>query len=302
MKVDELRFEELANISNVVGSDAGFIVSDNVESGPYLNRDYIESIGHLKVGAPIKIRFTMMLFCMHGEMDVQLNLTSHTLRAGEMLLVNEGTVAMGLSMDPSMRMFIMGFTRGFLDSRPPSRLGSMVFTQLIKSPLIELGTEYMEKFLSVYRVINSCLSRPDFGMKNELVWSGLQMMECLLCDRLQTSAVSDAGMTRKQIITRDFIRLVGAHASSRRDISFYANELCVSTKYLGQVVMEVSGKTPRTWICRQVVLEAKAMLEDPMMTVQQVSEALNFANQSFFGTFFRQHTGMSPKAYRTREH
>ena len=47
-----------------------------------------------------------------------------------------------------------------------------------------------------------------------------------------------------------------------------------------------------------MILEAKALLKSERLTIQQISEMLNFANQSFFGVFFKRATGRSPKSYR----
>lgn len=47
-----------------------------------------------------------------------------------------------------------------------------------------------------------------------------------------------------------------------------------------------------------VVLEAKTLLKSTNLTILQISEELHFANQSFFGKYFKQHTGLSPMRYR----
>ncbi|MDE6409112.1 MAG: helix-turn-helix domain-containing protein [Muribaculaceae bacterium] len=301
IRMNELRIEEIARINNVVGADSGFVASDNIDSPAYLSQDYIDSIGNFKVGSPFKIRFTMMLFCLRGEMDVQLNLVSHTLRAGEMLMVHEGTVAVGQRMDPDIRLFIMGFTRAFISTLPPSVLISKFLASFLDSSFLAISEDDMNDILSVYRLIKRRLTKDGFELKRELIWSGLQAIGCIISDSIAYAPSTDRGMTRKQMMMRDFIRLVGRYGASQRDIPFYARKLCVSAKYLGQVVTEVSGETPRKWICRQVILEAKALLDDPTLTIQQVSEMLNFANQSFFGTFFRKQTGISPKDYRMKK-
>lgn len=77
-----------------------------------------------------------------------------------------------------------------------------------------------------------------------------------------------------------------------------AGKLCISPKYLSHVVRSVSGRHPGDWIRDYVVLEAKALLKSGKYTVQQVSDSLNFPNQSFFGTYFKKATGVSPMAYK----
>jgi AraC-like DNA-binding protein len=63
------------------------------------------------------------------------------------------------------------------------------------------------------------------------------------------------------------------------------------------VIKENSNMPAAAWIDNSVVLEARAMLKSTNMTIQQISDELNFPSQSFFGKFFKRVTGMSPKAY-----
>lgn len=62
-------------------------------------------------------------------------------------------------------------------------------------------------------------------------------------------------------------------------------------------MLSVSGRRPVEWIRDYVMLDAKALLKSGKYTVQQVSDMLNFPNQSFFGTYFKKESGVSPKAY-----
>ena len=70
------------------------------------------------------------------------------------------------------------------------------------------------------------------------------------------------------------------------------------SKHLSGVVKEVSGKTAGEWIDNFVILEARALLKSSEMSVQEIAEYLHFANQSFFGQYFKHYVGMSPKEYR----
>lgn len=86
--------------------------------------------------------------------------------------------------------------------------------------------------------------------------------------------------------------------TKERSVIFYANKLCLTPKHLSGVVKEVSGKTAGEWIDNFVILEARALLKSSEMSVQEIAEYLHFANQSFFGKYFKHYVGMSPKEYR----
>lgn len=296
--LNEIDIEQIARIHNVVATETSFIASDNIQNPTELTSEYIASVGSFHMGSPFKIRFTMLMFCISGEMNVQLNLNSQSLHAGEMLIVFEGTVAAGLTIDPSTRIFIIGFTQKFIDSCPPFYGTTLTFNKLTDNPILKLDEKEISDLYGIYQLIKSRLAMPEFTMKDELAWVGLQTINFLLADKLKKSPVDTDSGDRKQMLTHKFLSLVGTYASKHREISYYARRLCVSAKYLGQIITSTTGTTPHKWICRQVILEAKALLDDSSLTILQISDILNFPNQSFFGTFFRQHTGQSPKAYR----
>ena len=83
-------------------------------------------------------------------------------------------------------------------------------------------------------------------------------------------------------------------------MNFYAEKLFVTPKHLSAVLKEISGKTAGEWIDHRVILEAKLLLRTTGMNIQEISVALNFSNQSFFGKYFKHLTGLSPREYRNR--
>ena len=104
-------------------------------------------------------------------------------------------------------------------------------------------------------------------------------------------------LSRKEELNARFHNLVFRYYKKERKVRFYADQLFVTPKYLSEMVKEVSGRPAGKWIEDAVILEAKALLELPVMNVAKVAEALHFPNQSFFGKYFKKCTGKSPSAY-----
>lgn len=101
----------------------------------------------------------------------------------------------------------------------------------------------------------------------------------------------------EQLVDR-FLKLVQMHCMQERQLDFYAQELCISSKYLAATVKTVTSKTAGDWIEDYVMLEAKAMLTNTDMTISQISDHLHFPDTSTFGKYFRRHTGFSPKEFK----
>ena len=104
--------------------------------------------------------------------------------------------------------------------------------------------------------------------------------------------------TRADAVFDHFIRHLNEHYRSHREVQFYAGLQCLSTRYFSSLVRRRSGRTPCEWISTMVLNEAKRLLSDPEKSIKQVAAELSFANQSFFGSFFRQQAGCSPSAWR----
>ena len=104
--------------------------------------------------------------------------------------------------------------------------------------------------------------------------------------------------SRGEQLVDGFLKLVQMHCRQERQLDFYAQELCISSKYLAATVKAVTGKTAGDWIEDYVMLEAKAMLTNTDMTISQISDHLHFPDTSTFGKYFRRHTGLSPKEFK----
>lgn len=103
---------------------------------------------------------------------------------------------------------------------------------------------------------------------------------------------------RSQLLLSDFKKLVYVHFSEERSVKFYAEKLFVTPKHLTETVKEITCKTAGQWIDETVILEAKILLQNPALTIAQISDILHFADQSTFGKFFKNITELSPVAYK----
>jgi len=104
--------------------------------------------------------------------------------------------------------------------------------------------------------------------------------------------------TRAEKMTSLFYALLRKHYKEERSISFYADKMCMSPKYLTSTIKKLTGKSVMMWIHDAVISIAKVELKSSDKTVLQISDQLNFADASLFCRFFRKYTGMSPKEYR----
>ena len=94
------------------------------------------------------------------------------------------------------------------------------------------------------------------------------------------------------------IELVGKYYDRHRSVAFYADKLCLSPKYLSSIVKSISGLTVQQHVFKAIVRRSILLMNNTDMSIKQISDSFHFPNPSSFGTFFKKHTGMSPRTFR----
>ena len=95
-----------------------------------------------------------------------------------------------------------------------------------------------------------------------------------------------------------FVNLVAAHYTKAHDVSYYADRLCITTRYLSQVTDKVVGKSPKQIIGDYITSEARSYLDTTRLSIQEIADRLGFSSQVLFCKFFKTQQGISPRDYR----
>ena len=105
--------------------------------------------------------------------------------------------------------------------------------------------------------------------------------------------------SRKEILTIDFHALIKKHFREQRNLTYYADLLFVTPKYLTETIKEISGKTAGATLDFYTAQEARILLQSTSKSVADIANELNFSEQSSFGKFFKRMEGISPTHYRS---
>ncbi|MDE6078006.1 MAG: helix-turn-helix domain-containing protein [Muribaculaceae bacterium] len=168
-------------------------------------------------------------------------------------------------------------------------------------PVSYLSEEDANNISNFYDFLRKKLRGPKTPFLKQKVLCMLQAALYEMMDiHLQNSSGVATQRTRKEEIMAKFILAVSEHFREQRQVAYYAHKLFITPKHLSSVVKELSGRTAGDWIENYVVMEAKVLLKTTDRTIQEIALYLNFANQSFFGKYFKHHTGMSPTSYRKK--
>ena len=257
-------------------------------------------------GNPRKNEGMTMLLVKEGEIDVEINLQRFTIGSNSFVVLPHGVTINHFGYDnPKLDAYMLCFSTEFLHSVNINftaiSLGIPTFVER-QSPAQELSDAECTLMLKYFELLKiNAISGVNELIENNIASSLMAAMVYQLVQihykRIGLNSSSKGQRSCRNAYVHDFIKLVHVHYSRERSVSFYADKLCISPKYLSLLVKETTGKSAARWIDEFVLMEAKNLLRFSGKNVQQVAYALNFTNQSSFGKYFKHMTGQSPTEY-----
>ena len=203
-------------------------------------------------------------------------------------------------MLPDTRMAVIAFSDDFFNVVKNIDTALSIQQHIYTNPVLHLDRGFIDEALDIYKRMKSKLAETDNLFREGALHGYTQVLmynSYNYFTKMKNNVEDTSEYNRNQEIYKRFMQAVQKNYMQERSITYYADLLCISPKYLSQVIKNVTGRLAGEWIRDYVILEAKALLKSNKYTVQQVCDMLNFANQSFFGKYFKKRTGMSPKAY-----
>ena len=292
IKLTELQFDMLPTDERRLVLENFVLLDDNLDSTEDLELD-----SHIsKQIFPLKLMFPLTMICRQGEIKMQINLEEIKLESNDILTMVPGSIGENVSMSKDCRIAIIAIP----ESAFPLLMKmehSLKFREHFSSPLkFHYSDAEMEHIIMIYKMMRSIINMGSPYCK-EILMNYMEAVSYFTITKLEASADEEVKKQRGDMLFHQFMDEVRRNYTTERQLSFYADKLCITTKYLSRVVKQHSGRQPSEWIRDYVILESKALLRQNELSVQQISDLLNFPNPSFFGKYFKAVVGCSPRQY-----
>jgi AraC-like DNA-binding protein len=246
---------------------------------------------------PYRGDYYKISLCLCGTAHLKVNLLPYTVTPGCLVLATPDVIKEWGYMSEDYQALSIFFTKEFITTNNAAT-GKLHFFVAPPMHVLPLATEEAASIAASFRFLQQKYNTPNAQRDNILksILNGLLYEIGALYSQPATG--QGQSISRSQQLAAGFRQLVQAHCAEERSVQFYADALCITPKYLTELMKEATGRTASEWIAEAVVLEAKALLQDPALTVHQVAAGLQFADQFAFSRFFKRGTGLSPTAYR----
>ncbi len=172
----------------------------------------------------------------------------------------------------------------------------------MKEPRLTLMEEDNHHLMVLMGIIRRYLLSADHPFRSECIRTtyGLFLLEL---NAIQERTIRDRRFPKRiEELFFDFLRLVPIHFTKHHDVGFYASQLCITPRYLSQIVRNVSGRTVIDYINQMLLMEASYLLQQTSLPIADIAVRLHFSETASFTRFFTRTKGINPSEYRRDHH
>lgn len=262
--------------------------------------DLIRSDLSRLAGEPQVLSHGAIALCRAGSADLQLGFHSWHLERDYAIILFPGDVANLRNASDDFEVELLRYDRAML-REACLQLEQTVYEGLRRDRCRgdkRVVLDIVDRLFSLLRIY---FEQEECQCTDQLVLYQLKAFFLGFYDyvrRHPNEAPIDVGSRRVNELFNRFMRLLDSDYTLSHNVAYYADKLSISPKYLGNIVREVSGLTPKEMIDHYVTLQIKLKLRTSDESIRQIAWQFHFSDDSFLCRYFRQRTGMSPQEYR----
>ena len=287
-RITELDLHDVPQVyHNLKYNDGEIYFADNITSIPGLMKQF-------------KVNFIAYVVVIEGRLSLDLNGVNYQLDRNSSLFVDRKMVIDNVKHTEKFSCMIcaMSTDMGFAFFNK-SLLQSIL--HILANPVIKMEQAEVDLMMKYYELLVFKMDHQEMNFGRETV---RDIIRCFAYDLLSNinkhiDNDSDGDMLRQgDRIYHRFMFLLAENSNVNRSVKSFADELCVSPKYLTSVCRKHSDCTASELIATSVISRIKQLLLYSDLSIKEVASKMGFENLSFFGKYVKKHLGLSPNHYR----
>jgi len=265
-----------------------------------MKADFLYSTDFYAIGSPELSHTCLHLICTGSEGSFVFHERCYHIVKNDLVVIPLPKGIKNLAAHPDMQVEWFAADNEFLQNLLPTNnysIGGAI--TLNQNPVIRLTDEQARHLLDDFHRLRERMDDRHLLFYRELMGSlCLTMMYDIFEPHSQRDA-TDSHTDRTAIIVKQLMQLLSAGTSrTERDVSYYAERLHVSSKYLSATTKRVTGHSVSSYIDRFTIPILKELLNDESLSLTQIADRMNFASLSYFSRYCSKHLGQTPSEYR----
>ena len=242
----------------------------------------------------------MHLLCLAGEGSFVFNEHCYHIVKNDLVVITMPGRVSNLAGHDDLQVEWFAADYKFLQNLLPSNnysIGGSI--SLNQDPVIKLSNEQARHLMDDFHRLRDRMCDRNLQFYHELMGSLCLTMMYDIFEAHAQRETTDSHTDRTAYIVKQLMALLSTGISRKeRDVSYYAERLNVSPKYLSATIKRVTGHSVTSYIDRHTIPILKDYLNDERLSLTQIAELMNFTTLSYFSRYCTKHLGQSPSEYR----
>ena len=288
-RITQLDLNDLSEVyHDLKYNDGEIIFADDITSVPGLMKRF-------------QVNFIAYVMVLNGTLSLELNTNTYHLKKNCSLIVDRKAVIDNIQHSDDFSCLICGISTDVGFSFINKSLMQSVM-HILSNPVIEMGQDDVDLMVKYYDLLTFKMGHPEMNFGRETMRDIIRCFAYDLLSNINKHINRDAGDMLRQgdRIFRRFMLLLADNTSVNRSVKSYADELCVSPKYLTTACTRFSDKNASQWIHNAVLTEIQELMLNPDLSFKDISKRTGFPNLSSFSIFVKRNLHDSPTALRKK--
>ncbi len=265
---------------------------------------YVENLREIKNLARTRATYNTIIFCKAGCVLVEVGGQQQVkVHPGQLMLIPLGKLVQPMFVSTDVDASILMISDRVLITTLGSQINIWNRAMYMKELYVIGETGWLSGIENYAQSIFKQTDQPK--LFQEVMLSFIRTMLLMICETLlknkEMDKTDDISSTHDKDVFNRFLQLLNEDEMKHRKVSYYAEKINITPKYLSSICKRVSGKSPMRWITEAVMEECYRMLTQTDFSIKEISNTLGFPNASFFGQYFKEEAHVTPNEYR-KEH
>ncbi|WP_456094966.1 helix-turn-helix domain-containing protein [Paraprevotella xylaniphila] len=248
----------------------------------------------------IEEEYLAHLFCLGGTCKFVFNGKEFELHPGDLSIVRRRSMIEKIRPADDFQCKIIYAKPGFIElSTPQSNYATKGQLSLFNNPIIHLTPEQQIVCKRDFDILEQRIKDTEHRFYRETLINAMQTAILDFFDfHARFYGESDISAQNASIMNRFLSMLEEGAYREHREVTYYADRLCVTSKYLSEVSKKASGYAANYWINRYTALDISRQLRNKSLTFVQISDMFGFSSPAYFSRYVQQNLGVKPSDYR----
>lgn len=242
----------------------------------------------------------LAIICMRGRARFRIRLRDYEIRRGSYLLIGANDPFYIAEKSEDFRIDVVRAGDSIFDLSYDDILKQRLEKLIIQKPTNVITNKKLLMFHIIHSYLKVMIKERNDFYRDMIIFEYIKIFLYEACHIMDDTQSEGTPKSKERNITGRFFHLVENGYKENRKVDSYAEKIGISAKHLAYVIKKTTGKYPSEWLENYVLLEAKKLLRNTDLSIQEISYDLNFSTPSHFGKFFKNQTGVTPKEFRNR--